>query len=210
LPQRNTTNGIDDRTLEQKAFFKFQLPLISHIILETIQVVLWKKEGLNSGWCCVENIISNVVMQDLNKTINSDIPIKNINSYLTAVVDNISISKAKYKFPRVYSNSIADKSYEDIMNWFQSKIDVGNNQLDFYGMITKELIFEMIIEFNLTFTNGSDKEFVATLLHKIFQRLGDKKINITQLSGSNNLFHLWHYIRGTYGNCVLPSFAYEF
>lgn len=213
LPQRNPQNNLEDRTIEQKAFFKFQLPLISHIILESRQMILWKEDGLYSGWCCIENIISNVLMQDLNKTINGGKSVKYENGFLTSNIQGKVLSELKDKLERIITNDIAYNNYNQIMNWFRQKLNFTESttlEVDFYNKISKELILEMITEFKLTFTNGSDKDFVANLLFKIFQRLGDKTINTTQLSGTNNFFYLRHYIRGTYGNCVMPSFAYDF
>lgn len=213
LPQRNPIDGTDDRSTQQKAFFKFQLPLISHIILETRQLILWEKDGLNSGWCCIENIIANVLLQDLNKLVNDGKSLSHKDSFLTVNVQGKTLSERKNKHVRIYTNEIANQNYNEIMQWFQKKLNYVDNVTsidEFYYNITQDMILEMIDNFNLTFTNGSDKDFVSNLLFKIFKRLGDKTINTIQLGGEFNYFLFWHDIRGTYGNCVMPSFDYDF
>lgn len=211
LPQRNPKTGMDDRSKEQKEFFKFQLSLIPFIILDTRQMFLWKDEGLNSGWCCVETIISNLLMQDLNLLVNvgnSQLP----PFFITHIENNKPTAIPSKNYERVYTTQIANKRLNEIMKWLKIRLSKFENtpDIDLLGDLSKDIIDEMLVHFKLKFTNGSDKSFVSDLLLTIFQRLKTKHISYTQLSGGENTLQMWHYVKGTYGNCVMPKFSYHF
>lgn len=211
LPQRNPSNGIDDRSKKQKDFFKFQLSLIPQIILDTRQLFLWDEDGVHSGWCGVENIISNILLQDLNALINTEFSNSN-SKYLVVDVANITKVHTLPFLQRISTSETANHQFNDIMQWFEIQI-LGNGKFsnqDFIDKIDINLILRMFDKFNLYFTNGADKEVVALMLFTIFQKLKTKQINTIQLSGYQDFTRLWHYIRGTYGNCTMPKFAYEF
>lgn len=210
LPQRNPKTGVDDRSKEQKGFFKFQLSLIPFIILDTRQMFLWKNEAINSGWCCVENIVSNILRQDLNHLVNngnSELP-----PFFVTRIENKPLTFSTKSYERIYTTEIANKRLNEIMRWLKIRLSKDENtpDIDLLGDLSRDIIDEMFQNFKLEFTNGSDRHFVSDLLFTIFQRLKMKNINTTQLSGGENTLSMWHYVKGTYGNCVMPEFSYHF
>lgn len=212
LPQRNPATGIDDRSDFDKLLFKFQLSLIPFIILDTRQLFLWSGEAVTSGWCSIEVLVSFFLLEDLNWFIDGGKSTKISNPYFMPHIEGFGGGETTGHRERVFATATAYKHYLSLKQWLLRKVGLGKS-VNFHNIsnhLTQDIILDMLEAFGLKFTNGSDKIWVSNFLHKITNRISVANHNTTQLSGEDNLRIYWHYIRGTYGSCVMPSVAYWF
>ena len=218
LPQRNPVTNIDDRSTELKEFFKYQLSLIPLIILDSRPLFLWQNEGINSGWCCVEILIAQALLQFLNKLIydRKDIfltpPLYVIQVENQTLVQSDLVRFEHQVFQRMYSTQAAMNRHKELLCWLNIKLNNGvpTPYTKLLKQVTPKLISQMLWEFDITFTNGSDEEVVSNMLYVIYQRLSTEPFNSFSWKEKINFESTWHYVKGCLGNCVVPNIAYRF
>jgi hypothetical protein len=217
LPQRHSS-GQEDRSPELKAFFKFQLSSIPLIILDSQSMFLWSDKAAHSGWCCIELLVAQALLQHLNKIIYTRKDEFNTPPLLMVQVDNTMLVETDLirfdhkKFRKIYCSEIAAERHQELIEWMNVKLNDGSPTpySQVINKVSPESILEMMSEFDLTFTNGSDRDVVANMLFKIYERLSADPFNSFKWNGKQDFFSMWHYVKGCLGSCIVPNVAYHF
>ncbi|MBU0971605.1 MAG: hypothetical protein KKC20_13205 [Proteobacteria bacterium] len=218
LPQKNSQTGLDDRSAELKEFFKYQLTLIPLIILDSQSMFLWAEAGTHSGWCCVELLITHALLNHLNQMIY-----KRKNDFckpplfITQLESGPLIESDLYRFEhqifyKLYSSDVANDWHKKLITWMNIQLNQGKPTPYSHVIrkVTPELISKMILEFNLTFTNGSDSKTVSDMLFKLYNKLSFEPFDSFKWEGQADLLSMWHYVKGCLGSCVVPKTYYWF
>jgi hypothetical protein len=218
LPQKNSDNGEDDRSTELKDFFKFQLSLIPLVILDSQCMFLWSEEGINSGWCCIEILIAQALLQHLNKMVyERKDEFKSPPLFVNQVDNNTLVETDLVRFDhkmfqKIYCSQVAIERHKELIVWMNDQLNNGvpTPYSQVIKQVSSELISKMVSEYKLTFTHRADSEFVPKMLFKIYRRLSFEPFNSFKWTGQIDFFSTWHYVKGCLGNCVVPMFSYWF
>jgi hypothetical protein len=179
---------------------------------------LWASEGIKSGWCCVELLIAQALLQHINRMIYArkddfltpPLFVTQIDN--TTLVETDLIRFDHQIFQKIYCTKIVMDRHRELIVWFNGQLNGG--QPTPYTQITKqvtpELIHKMMSTHNLTFADGSDFDVVSEMLYKIYSRLNLEPFNSFKWDGQIDFFSTWHYVKGCLGDCVVPKFAYWF
>ena len=217
LPQRDT-DGKDDRSAELKDFFKYQLSLIPLVILDSQNMFLWSEEGVSSGWCCIELLVAQALMQHLNRMVYSRKDEFNAPPLFVTQAENrmlveTDLVRFDHKiFQKMYCSEVALDRHSELIVWMNEQITGGapTPYTQLTRQVTPELITTMMSELGLKFSNGADSEVVSKMLYTIYNRLSFEPFNSFKWNGKADFFSMWHYVKGCLGNCVVPNFAYAF
>jgi len=218
LPQRSSTSGEDDRTVVMKEFFKFQLSLIPLVILDCQCMFLWSAEGLHSGWCCIELLVAEALLQHLNRMIYTR---KNQFTkpplFVTQVGNRTLVETDLFRFDhrivhKMYCSETAFEQHRNLIGWMNVQVNGGEPTpyTQMIKQVSPQLISRMASEHELGFTNGADSEVVSKMLSTIYSRLSFEPFNTFKWTGQVDFFSQWHYVKGCLGNCVVPNVAYSF
>lgn len=217
LPQRNSS-GEEDRSVELKEFFKFQLSMIPVVILDSQCMFLWSDEGLNSGWCCIELLVAQALLQHLNKIIYARKgDLKQPPLLVTQVANETRIEtdlvRFEHKvFQKMFCTQTAMDRHRQLLEWMNEQVNSGapTPYTQLIGKVTPSVISRMFSEQRMSFTNGSDREVVSSMLDAIYGRLNFEPFTSFKWTGQQDFFSMWHYVRGSLGSCLVPHVAYAF
>ena len=218
LPQRRADSGEDDRSAELKDYFKFQLSLIPLVILDSQSMFLWSSEGINSGWCCIELMIAQALLQHLNRMVYARKDDFLHPPLFATHVDNATLVETDLvrfdhkMFQKIYCSEVALRKHRELIGWLNVELNGGARTpyTEVIAQVTPELISKMVSEHKLAFTNGADANVVSKTLLQIYRRLSFEPLNQLKWHGQVDFFRTWHYVKGCLGNCVVPSFEYWF
>lgn len=218
LPQRNSANGADDRSVELKEFFKFQLSLIPLVILDSQCMFLWSEDGVHSGWCCIELLVAQALLQHLNRLIYTrkdelakpPLLVTQVENRTLVETDLIRFDHSMVQ--KMYCSEIAIQRHRELIVWMNAQLNDGKPTpyTQVIKQVTPELIGRLIAEHGLAFTNRADRGVVARMLGTIYRRLSFEPFNDVKWSGRADFFSMWHYVKGCLGTCVVPNTAYRF
>lgn len=131
LPQRNAV-GEDDRSSELLEFFKFQLSLIPLIILDSQSMFLWSDEGINSGWCSIELLIAQALLQHLNRMIYArKDEFKKPPLFVTQVGNNTLVETDLVSFDysvvqKMYCSEAVMQQHGMLIRWMNEQLNNGD------------------------------------------------------------------------------------
>ena len=218
LPQRRAASGEDDRSAELKDFFRFQLSLIPLVILDSQSMFLWSAEGAHSGWCCVEFLIAQALVQHLNRMIYArkddfrEPPLFVTQVSNRTLVETDLVRFDHRKFQKMYCSDAVMQRHQELVRWMNAELNGGRPTpyTQVIRQVTPALISRMVSEHGLTFTNGPDSDMVSRMLFTIYRRLSFEPFNRFKWTGQVDFFSQWHYVKGCLGSCVVPNVAYCF
>lgn len=218
LPQPKNSNGTDDLSKELRDFLKFQLTIIPLVILDSQCMFLWSENGLNSGWCCAELLIAQAIMQHLNKLIYA----KKGNLikpplFVTQIGNHTKVESDLARFDytlvqKMYVTEVAMRRHDELIAWMNGQLN-RSEPIPYSALIKKveqEVSYKMFSDQKLTFTDPADAVLVPYMLYKIYERLSTEPFTDFKWTGKKDFSSLWHYIKGSLGNCVVPHKAYKF
>jgi len=217
LPQKNV-RGFDDRTDDLRNFFKFQLSLIPLIILDSQCMFLWNERGASSGWCCSEFLLAQAILQSLNKAIYkrkddfSKPPL-----YVTQIGNQTLVESDLYRFDhrieaKIYCDEMVMEAHRSLIQWMNVQANEGRPTpyTEVIGKATPDLIYRMMEEHRKEFGNPADHQVLSDMLAAIYRKLSFEPLDRFKWSGQVEFSSMWHYVKGCFGNCVVPVVAYSF
>ena len=179
---------------------------------------LWSGEGVHSGWCCIELLIAQALLQHLNRMIYArkddfkEPPLLVTQVGAKTLVETDLIRFDHRIFQKMYCSEIAMERHRALIGWMNAQMNGGRPTpyTQLIKQVTPELISRMASDFGLNFTNGADNEVVCRMLHTIYRRLSFEPFNSFKWRGQVDFFSQWHYVKGCLGGCLVPNVPYSF